>query len=127
MIGAKIWETPLSWHAKCSLPVAVRVSKLRLLKLHINSLQNPSYPHLSLLTVIRSILLNDVERLLGCANGFNTSSAFDSTELHERPGIQSQAEAAVVSMDTDMDTSFRDRLVRTRIPNDVEKRETIST
>ena len=33
MISIKIWETPLSWHAKCSLPVAVRVSKTRVLKL----------------------------------------------------------------------------------------------
>ena len=33
MISIKIWEIPLSWHAKCSLPVAVRVLKTRLLKL----------------------------------------------------------------------------------------------
>ena len=33
MIRTKIWETPLSWHVKCSLPVAVRVSKTRVLKL----------------------------------------------------------------------------------------------
>ena len=33
MIRIKLWETPLSWHAKCSLPVAVRVSKTHLLKL----------------------------------------------------------------------------------------------
>ena len=33
MISIKIWETPLSWHAKCSLPVAVRVSKTCVLKL----------------------------------------------------------------------------------------------
>ena len=31
MISIKIWETPLSWRAKCSLPVAVRVSKTRVL------------------------------------------------------------------------------------------------
>ena len=31
MISAKIWETPMSWHGKCSLPVAVRVSKRRVL------------------------------------------------------------------------------------------------
>ena len=68
---------------------------------------------------IRSVLLNDVERcrLLEWANGFHTSSTFDSTKLHERPGIQSQAATAVVTMDTDMDTSLRDRLVRRRIPN----------
>ena len=35
MIGIKIWETPLSWHTKCPLPVAVRVSKTRVLKLSI--------------------------------------------------------------------------------------------
>ena len=29
----KIWEAPQSWHAKCSVPVAVRVSKTRVLKL----------------------------------------------------------------------------------------------
>ena len=33
MISTKIWETPLSWRVKCSLPVAVRVSKMRNLKL----------------------------------------------------------------------------------------------
>ena len=33
MISVKMWETPLSWHAKFSLPVAVRVSKSRVLKL----------------------------------------------------------------------------------------------
>ena len=33
MISTKIWETPLSWRVKCSLPVAVRVSKTRVLKL----------------------------------------------------------------------------------------------
>ena len=35
MLGIKIWETPLSWHAKCPLPVVVRVSKPRVLKLPI--------------------------------------------------------------------------------------------
>ena len=33
MISIKIWEKPLSWHAKFSLPFAVRVSKTRMLKL----------------------------------------------------------------------------------------------
>ena len=33
MIYKKIWETTLPWHAKCSLPVAVGVSKTRVLKL----------------------------------------------------------------------------------------------
>ena len=32
MISIKIWETPKAWNAKCSLPVAVRVSKARLLR-----------------------------------------------------------------------------------------------
>ena len=32
VISIKIWETPLSWDAKCSLPVAVPVSKTRVLK-----------------------------------------------------------------------------------------------
>ena len=32
MISIKIWVTPLSWHAKRSFPVAVRVSKTRVLK-----------------------------------------------------------------------------------------------
>ena len=35
MISIKIWETSLSLHAKCSLPVAVRVSKMRVLKLPV--------------------------------------------------------------------------------------------
>jgi len=30
-------ETPLSWHRECSLPVAVRVSKARVLKLPITA------------------------------------------------------------------------------------------
>ena len=33
MISTKIWQTPLSWHVKCSLPVVVRISKTRVLKL----------------------------------------------------------------------------------------------
>ena len=36
MISIKIWETPLSWNTKCSLPVAVRFSKTRVLKLPTN-------------------------------------------------------------------------------------------
>jgi len=35
MISIKMCETPLSWHTECSLPVAVRVSKARMLKLPI--------------------------------------------------------------------------------------------
>ena len=31
LISMKIWETPLSWHGLCSLQVAVRVSKSRVL------------------------------------------------------------------------------------------------
>ena len=38
-IRMKIWET-LSWHTKCSLPVAVRVSKTRVLSSLIGSLRN---------------------------------------------------------------------------------------
>ena len=37
----------------------------------------------------------------GGANGFSTST-LDSTKLHERPGIMSEAAAAVVTMDTDL-------------------------
>ena len=32
MISIKMWETPLSWHEKCPLPVAFHVSKTRVLK-----------------------------------------------------------------------------------------------
>ena len=35
MISIRIWEIPLSWHAKCSVPVAVCVSKTRVLELPI--------------------------------------------------------------------------------------------
>ena len=35
MISLIIWETPVFWHAKCSLPVAVRTSKILALKLPI--------------------------------------------------------------------------------------------
>ena len=35
MISIKIRETPLPWYAKCSLPVAVRISRMRVLKLPI--------------------------------------------------------------------------------------------
>ena len=38
MLGIKIWETPLSQHARCPLPVVVRVSKTCALKLPINVL-----------------------------------------------------------------------------------------
>ena len=34
-LSLKIWERPLSWRAKYSLPVAVRVSKMCMLKLPI--------------------------------------------------------------------------------------------
>ena len=44
MISMKIWETPLPWHAKCSLLVAVRVSKTRVLKLHIIRTSRFNYP-----------------------------------------------------------------------------------
>ena len=37
MISIKIWGTPLSWHAKFSVPVAVRVSKMHMLKLPISA------------------------------------------------------------------------------------------
>ena len=40
MISIEIWETPLSWRAKCCLPVAVRVSKTRVLKLPIGGKNN---------------------------------------------------------------------------------------
>ena len=43
MISIKMWETPLSWHTECSLPVAVRVSKTRVLKLPIILSRNPNY------------------------------------------------------------------------------------
>ena len=38
MISIEIWETPLSWHAKCYLPVAVCVSKTGGLKLPTQSM-----------------------------------------------------------------------------------------
>ena len=41
MISINLLGTPLSWDAKCSLPVAIRVSKRRELKLP-NSLLSPS-------------------------------------------------------------------------------------
>ena len=48
---------------------------------------------------------------------FNTSSTFDSAKPQERPGIQYQAAALVVHVFIDMDTSSRDQLLCTRIPN----------
>ena len=35
MIHIKIWETPPSWYEKCPLPIAIRVSQTRVLKLPI--------------------------------------------------------------------------------------------
>ena len=43
MISIRIWETPLSCHVKCSLPVAVRISKTRVLKLPNKGKQPPSF------------------------------------------------------------------------------------
>ena len=37
MISIKIWETPLSWHLKCALPVGVPVLKTRVPKLPIDN------------------------------------------------------------------------------------------
>ena len=42
MIYIKIWETPLPWQTKCSFPVAVRLSKTRVLKLTIVGQQLPT-------------------------------------------------------------------------------------
>ena len=47
--------------------------------------------------------------VVGETNCLQGTSTFDSTKLHERPYIQFQAAAVVVTMDADMDTSFRDR------------------
>ena len=63
-----------------------------------------------------NICFNNRSILLNTANGFNPSSTFASVKLHQRPGIQS----AVVTMDTDINTSLRDLLVRTGIPNNRE-------
>ena len=49
MISIKIWETPLPWQAKSSLPVAVRLSKTRVLKLPINL--PPEHPIMSSETI----------------------------------------------------------------------------
>ena len=67
---------------------------------------------------IRSILLNDVARCwpLGWANDFNIWF----NKARERLCIQPQAAAAVITTDTDIGTSLRDLLVRTRIPINVE-------
>ena len=53
------------------------------------------------------LMLSDV----GCWGGQTVS-----TKFHEGPGIQSQN-----AMDTDMDTSLRDRFVRWYIPNNFER------
>ena len=42
MISTKVWETPMSWHVKCSLPVALRVSKSRVLKLPMVHRDDPT-------------------------------------------------------------------------------------
>ena len=60
-------------------------------------------------------MLNNVDRW--DSKRFQQSSTFDSTKFHRRPGIQ----PAVVSMDTDVDKSLGDRLVRTRKSNNVER------
>ena len=39
----KIWERPLSWRPKCSLPVAVRGSKTCMLKLPIRELKHATF------------------------------------------------------------------------------------
>ena len=41
MISIKIKETPLSWHVKCSLPVAAHVSKTCVLELPIHMCSHP--------------------------------------------------------------------------------------
>ena len=56
---------------------------------------------------------------VGVSKRFQHTSTFDSTNRHERPSIQSQAAAVVDTMDMDMDTSLRDRLVCTGVPNNV--------
>ena len=67
-----------------------------------------------------NVLLNDVDGW-GGQTVLTHHQHLIQQSFHERAGIQSQAEAAVVTTDTDMDTSLRDRLVRTCIPNNVER------
>ena len=57
MISIKSWETPLSWHTECSLPVAVRVSKMRVLKLPIIQNQGTEKCHFHLLSSLSSVLV----------------------------------------------------------------------
>ena len=65
MIRIKIWETPLSCHAKCSLPVAVRVSKTRVLKLPSTWMGDHRKV---LLTTISNLCFKDVRAHCYCAS-----------------------------------------------------------
>ena len=67
MLGIKIWKTPLSWHAKCPLPVVVRVSKTCMLKLP-NDCENGR------LTFLKNTLFEETIRFGLISNGFQTFS-----------------------------------------------------
>ena len=58
MISIKIQETSLPWYAKCSLPVAVRVSRTRVLKL-----PNECYPHTGMYSIVSQEPLPRARRL----------------------------------------------------------------
>ena len=57
MISIKSWEILLSWHTECSLPVAVRVSKMRVLKLPIIQNQGTGKCRFHLLSSLSSVLV----------------------------------------------------------------------
>lgn len=83
MISIQIWETPLSWHAKCSLPFAVRASKTRVLKFPIGELKQVRHrwrrgSHLKMLLRV-SVIISRLFKVVMLAN--LSFSVFTSTVL----------------------------------------------
>ena len=108
MIRINMWETPLSWHAKCSLPVAVRVSKTRLLKLPIVFITARTIASLDFISAVQCMILfiyHFVHRV-DC-HQFAKSNFTDQQEMEQ----QQQAEADIAREKLDeMETALGDEI-----------------
>ena len=78
MISTKIWETPLPWLAKCSFPVAVRVSKVRVLKLpNLGRRRKPEVnnSHTRVSQIFLHLIVSNSEKITLCQHKLKRKAA----------------------------------------------------
>ena len=88
MISTQIWETPLFWHARFSLPVAVRFSKTRVLKFPIDLGE--------LVTLINHLGLQRTNSLLSVNLTSNPYVTFH--EIHSPTIVQQSRSSSITDM-----------------------------